>query len=69
MHNLIPILLSKLLSILQATSLRERYYLAINRIELLDTAIDDIARITESTVASEERVRLIKGIVNRVKKA
>ena len=66
MQNLLPILLSKLLSLLQATTLRERYYLALNRIDTLDTAIDDIARISESTVDTHERIRLIKGICDRV---
>jgi hypothetical protein len=67
-HNLLPILLSKLLSLLQATTLRERYYLALTRIELLDTAIDDIVRISESTVDPHERIRLIKGICHRVRR-
>jgi len=65
-HNLFAIILIKLLSLLQATTLRERYYLALNRIEVLDIAIDDIVRISESTVDAHERIQLIQGICNRI---
>ena len=68
MHNLFAHILIRLLSILQASSLRDRYYTALNRIELLDTAIEDIARISESTVDSTEQIRLIQGICVRVQK-
>jgi hypothetical protein len=67
MHTWLPVLISKLLSLLQATSLRERYYTALNRIEILETAIDDIARISSSRVAQSERHRLIVGIITRIK--
>ena len=67
MHTWLPVLLSKLLSLLQATTLRERYYLALNRIELLETALDDIARISASRTASSERHKLIVGIITRTK--
>ena len=68
MHTWLPVLLSKTLSLLQATTLRERYYLALNRIELLETALDDIARISASRVDQSERHRLILGIVSRTLK-
>jgi len=55
-----------LVSVFQATTLRERYYTALNRIEILETAIDDINRISESRVAQSERHKLIKGICDRV---
>ena len=66
-HTWIAILISKLISLLQATTLRERYYTALNRIELLETALDDIARISSSRVDSSERHKLIIGIVSRIK--
>ena len=56
-----------LISLFQATSLRERYYLALNRIEILETAIDDIERISSSRVDSSERHRLINNICDRTK--
>jgi len=67
LHTWLPVILSKLLSILQATTLRERYYTALDRIELLETAIQDIERISASRTESSERHRLIKGICERVK--
>jgi hypothetical protein len=66
LHNIIPVLLSKLLSLLQATTLRDRYYSALNRIEILETAIMDIERISASRVDQSERHRLIAGICERV---
>ena len=45
LHNIIPVLLSRLLSLLQASTLRERYYTLQNRVEILEVAIDDIERI------------------------
>ena len=56
-----------LVSLFQATSLRDRYYTALNRIELLETAMDDIARISASRVDQSERHRLIVGIITRIK--
>ena len=45
MHTWLPVLLSKTLSLLQATTLRERYYTLEQRVELLETALEDIERI------------------------
>ena len=59
-------LLAGLVSIFQASSLRDRLYTALNRVEILETALDDIARISASRVESSERHRLIKGICDRV---
>jgi len=52
---------------MQATTLRERYYTALNRIELLETAIEDIERISGSRVDISERHKLIKGICDNCK--
>jgi len=62
-HTWLPILISKVLSLLQATTLRERYYLQQQRIEILETAIDDIARINSNGSNNP----LIKGITDRIK--
>jgi hypothetical protein len=56
-----------LVSLFQATSLRDRYYTALNRLEILETAIDDINRISASRVEQSERHKLIKGICDRVR--
>jgi hypothetical protein len=61
-HTWLPVLISKILSLLQATSLRERYYLQQQRIELLETAISDIARINSQGPQNP----LIKGITDRL---
>jgi hypothetical protein len=54
-----------LVSLFQATTLRERYYTALERIEILETAIDDIERIN-SHVDLDERHKLINSICARV---
>ena len=59
-------LLTALISIFQASTLRDRYYTAKNRIEILELAIEDIERISASRVDSSERHRLIAGICDRV---
>ena len=56
-----------LVSVIQASSLRDRYYLALSRIEILNTAIEDIARINASTQDNHERARLIGGICDRAR--
>jgi hypothetical protein len=67
LHTWLPILLSKCLSIVQASTLRERYYTALERIEILETALDDINRISQSRVAISERHRLIHGIIQNTR--
>jgi len=67
-HIWITRIISGLISILQASSLRERYYLQQQRIEILETALDDILRISASRVASSERHRLIKNICDNTLK-
>ena len=64
-HLWISRIIAGLVSIVQASSLRDRYYTAINRIEILETAIEDIARISASRVENSERHKLIKGICDR----
>ena len=60
-------ILAGLVSIFQASTLRDRYYTAQQRIEILETAIDDIDRINTSQVDLNERSRLIAGICDRIK--
>ena len=67
-HTLIPELISRILSLLQASTLRERYYTLEQRVEILETALDDIARISASRVDQSERHKLIIGIVKRTLK-
>lgn len=49
LHSILPRLLSSILSLLQATTLRERYYLQQQRIEILEVAIEDIERINANS--------------------
>jgi hypothetical protein len=48
-HIWIIKILAGLVSIFQASTLRDRYYTATNRLDLLETAIDDIARINANS--------------------
>lgn len=61
-HIWISRLISGLISIAQASSLRDRYYTLEHRVEVLETALADIERISESRVAVSERLRLIQRI-------
>ena len=63
LHTLLPRLISAIMSLLQASSLRDRYYTALNRIEILETAIDDISRINNHGAKDP----LIKGITDRIR--
>lgn len=65
LHTVIPHLISRILSLIQASTLRERYYTLQNRVEILETAIDDIDRIN---TASSSPNLLIKGICANSKK-
>ena len=60
-------ILAGLVSIFQASTLRDRYYTAQQRIEILETALDDIDRINTSQVNLNVRSRLIAGICDRIK--
>lgn len=59
-------ILAGLVSIFQASTLRDRYYTAKNRIEILELALEDIERINASGVDAGERTRLIKSICDRL---
>jgi len=61
--NLVAPLISKILSLLQATTLRERYYTLEQRVEILATAIEDIERINANSANPNA---LIAGIVKNV---
>jgi len=62
-HLWIGRIIASILSLLQATTLRDRYYTALQRIELLETAIDDIGRINSQSAKNP----LIQGIVDRLR--
>ena len=49
LHTVLPPLISRLLSLLQASTLRERYYTLENRVEILEVAIEDIKRINANS--------------------
>lgn len=61
--NFVAPLISKILSLLQATTLRERYYTLEQRVEILATAIEDIERINANSANPNA---LIAGIVKNV---
>ena len=50
------------ISLFQATTLRDRYYTLEQRVVILETAIDDIARINSNNAKDP----LIKGITDRI---
>ena len=66
-HLWLSRILTGLISLLQATTLRDRYYTALNRIETLEIALEDIERISASRVENSERHRLIKNICERTR--
>ena len=65
LHTLLPQLISRILSLLQASTLRDRYYTLEQRVEVLETAIDDIERINANSSPPNQ---LISGICNNSKK-
>jgi hypothetical protein len=65
-HIWIVKILAGLVSIFQASTLRDRLYAALDRVETLETAIMDIERISASRVSESQRLSLIKGICERV---
>jgi hypothetical protein len=62
-HSILPRLISSIVSLVQASTLRDRYYTALNRIEILETAIEDIGRINNHGAKDP----LIKGITDRIR--
>jgi len=64
MHNYLPRLITGLLSLLQATSLRDRVYSQEQQIERLLVAIEDIERINANSANPNA---LISGICSRLR--
>ena len=54
------------MSLLDSANLRNRVYAQQQRIDTLELAIEDIARINSSSAPDSERHKLIVGIVDRV---
>jgi hypothetical protein len=63
-HTWIPIIISRIMSLLQASSLRDRYYTLVNRVEVLELAIEDIERINSNSATPNA---LISGICTRIR--
>jgi hypothetical protein len=63
MHNYLPRLITGLLSLLQASSLRDRVYSQEQQIERLLLAIEDIERINANSTNPNQ---LIAGICRRL---
>jgi len=59
-------LIAGLISVIQASNLRNRVYSQQNRIDTLELAIEDILRISRSTVSEDQRLKLIENICTRV---
>ena len=57
-------LVSAVLSWLDSANLRNQMYSQRERIEILETALEDIDRINASTASSEQRQQLIAGVVD-----
>ena len=63
LHTHIPRLISGVLSILQATNLRNRVYAMEDRLDILEVALEDIERINSNSSHSNP---LISNICNQV---
>ena len=59
-------LIAGLISVIQASNLRNRVYSQQNRIDTLELAKEDILRISRSTVSEDQRLKLIENICTRV---
>lgn len=64
-HELIPRIISAMMSIIQAAKLRNRVYAMEDRLDILEVAIEDISRINSN---SDQPNPLITNIVTNVKK-
>jgi len=62
-HIWLTRLIGGLISIFQASTLRDRYYTALNRVDTLEVAIEDIERINANSANPNA---LISGICSRV---
>ena len=58
-HVWLSKLIASIISIVQASTLRERYYMQQQRIEILETALDDIDRINNARIAPSVLIRNI----------
>jgi len=66
-HSILPRLISAIMSLLDASNLRTRAYTAEQRVEALELALEDIARINASEASADVRQRLIGDIAVRVR--
>jgi hypothetical protein len=64
LDTLIPKALSAILSVVQSTSLRNRVYAMEDRLDILETAIEDIERINSNSANPNA---LVAGIVANVR--
>ena len=58
-HLWLSRVIASIISIVQASTLRERYYMQQQRIEILETALDDIDRINNARIAPSMLIRNI----------
>ncbi len=65
LHSHLPRIISGILSLLQATKLRNRVYAMEDRLDILEVAIEDIERINSN---SSDPNPLISNICNNVRK-
>jgi len=65
LHTHLPRIISGILSLLQATKLRNRVYAMEDRLDILEVAIEDIERINTN---SSQPNPLISNIVDNVKR-
>jgi hypothetical protein len=68
-HVWLTRIITGLISFLDATNLRNRLYVTKDRVDTLEVALEDIARINASEAGAEERTRLIAKICLRVGRA
>ena len=64
LHTHLPRIVSGVLSLLQSTNLRNRVYAMEDRLDILETAIEDVERIN---ARSSHPNTLITGICQRVR--
>ena len=62
-YAIIARLISAVMSWIDSSNLRNRMYAQQSRIEVLETALEDIARISQSRVDISQRHKLIAKIV------
>ena len=65
LHTHIPRIISGILSLIQATKLRNRVYAMEDRLDILEVAIEDIKRINAN---SDTPNQLISNVISNVQK-